>query len=89
MLHWHPLVTSYDQKFLVKGTELSMAIVPGHRSRFAIIEVRCLDADGHSDRLYRIRDAETVTDDEVRMRVRPHIVFEGGFDEALAWCAKH
>ena len=74
MLFWRSLCGPYDPKLLVKGTELSVALT-GKNSRFAIYEVRSRDADGNADLTYRVRDAETVSDDDVKNGVRPKIVF--------------
>jgi hypothetical protein len=86
MLNWRPLVTSYDRGYMVKGTELSQAIVPDTLSRFAIVEVRTYDADRNSDVTFRIRDAATVTDEQVRNGERPAIVFRGSLDDCLRYC---
>lgn len=89
MLAWRTVTHSQDSRFMVTGTELSRAIVPGTMSRFQICEVRSRDSEGHADRRYAIRDAATVTDAEVREGVRPRIV-EWFPDElaALEWCAR-
>lgn len=76
-----------QQRFFVRGTELSAAIVPGTLSRFAIYETRCHDAAGMPDRYYRVRDAETVTDDEIRAGKQARIVGPAFADPdaAVAW----
>lgn len=89
MLNWTSLVSSRDQKFLVKGTELACAIVPNHHSRFALYEVRRYVTGDNgkwwSDVGYRIRDAATVSDADLKNGKRPRVVFEAeGMDEALA-----
>lgn len=86
-LNWQSIVTSYDRNYMVKGTELARALC-GPNSRFAIYEVRTLavDPDGkrYSDVQYRVRDAETVSDNQVRHGVRPKIVYTGDtLDAAL------
>jgi hypothetical protein len=87
MLRWRTVTHSNDARFLVKGTELNVAIVPGTCSRFQICEVRSRDADGNPDRIYHVRDAHTVTDAQVLERVRPSIVQSfGDFDNAVSWC---
>lgn len=73
MMVWHPIYEC--DKFLVKGTELSQALC-GPNKRYALIEVRCYDKDNHADRFYRIRDAATVSDEDVKSGKRPKIVFE-------------
>jgi hypothetical protein len=88
LLQWRSVTPSNHPKFLVKGTELSAAIVPGTLSRFQICEVRTYDADGHADRQCVIRDAATVTDAQMREGKRSAIV-KWFPDElaALEWCA--
>jgi len=76
MLEWKTLVPSKDRRFFVKGTELSCAIIPCCRSRFCIYEVRCLDENGQPDVFYRIRDAEGVSDADLKSGVRPPVVME-------------
>jgi hypothetical protein len=72
-LNWRSL--PYDPaKFLVKGTEIAQAIVPGTLSRFAIVETRALDASRMPALVYRLRDAATVSDAQVKVGERPHIV---------------
>jgi hypothetical protein len=57
-------------------------------SRFQICETRCLDGDGNPDRWYAIRDAETVSDADVRAKIRSKIVaWRTTVDEAIAFCA--
>jgi len=72
MLKWRTVTHSNDARFLIKGTELSVAVVPGTRSRFQLCEVRSRDADGHPDRVYMVRDAHAVTDAQVKSVVRLH-----------------
>jgi len=77
-LAWRSL--PYDPaKFLVKGTEIAQAIVPGTLSRFAIVETRALDETRVPTLVYRLRDAQTVSDAEIKAGHRPRIV--GVFDE--------
>ena len=87
MLNWRTVTHSQSSKFLVKGTELSNAIVPGTSSRFQLCEIRSYDADKNADRRYAVRDAATVSDEDVRNGVRPRIV--KWFDDdraAQEWC---
>lgn len=66
--------------FFTKGTELAVAYVPGTLSRFAIYETRGgRDAEGHPTLVYRLRDAATVSDEQLRAGKRAEIV--GIFDE--------
>lgn len=60
---WTPAL---DAKWLVKGTVLTTAYVPGTHHRFLLEEVRALEADGSHTVLYRLRDAATVSDADVR-----------------------
>jgi hypothetical protein len=90
MLNWRSLTSDRDSRhtFMVTGTELSVAPVPGYQSRFCLYEVRSYDAAGEADRVFRVRDAATVTLAQVREGVRPAVV--GTFDSedaALAFCA--
>ncbi len=80
-LTWRTLIPSHDPRFMVKGTELSCALF-GLHLRFALIEVRCYDADGSADRKYRVRDATLVSDDDLRAGKRSPIVWEGPDYEA-------
>lgn len=77
-------------KFLVRGTELAVAVVAGTLSRFAVYEVRTLcgpSAAMQYDRAYMVRDAATVSDEAVRAGQRPKVVAR--FDDerdAEAFC---
>jgi hypothetical protein len=89
-LYWHSLLKDgpYDRKLFVKGTELSVAYF-GPNLRFAAYEVRCLDADGQSDRRYVVRDAETVSDDVLAGK-RPSIVGQtSSYNELQRFVEKH
>jgi len=85
MLQWHSLKYKPEQ-FFVKGTELNQALA-GANKRYALIEVRCYDKDRNPELLYRVRDAATVSDEQVLNGVRPKVVFESlNYDEALNYC---
>lgn len=72
---------------MVKGTELSIAIVPNTLSRFQLCEIRQYDIEGNADRYYAVRDAQTVSDMQVAEGIRPSIVaFFNKFEDALAFC---
>ena len=72
MLYWR--TTNYDRsRFLVDGTELATAIVPGTLSRYQLCEIRCRGKGGHPDRRIAVRDAATVSDEDVRNGKRPRI----------------
>lgn len=77
-LEWRSL--PYDpSKFLVVGTEIAAAYVPGTLSRFAVVETRGHPHDNYAgDVRYALRDAETVSDADVRAGRRPKMV--GWFD---------
>lgn len=62
---WRSLLTSRDTKFMVKGHALAVTLY-GPQSRFAVYEVRTLDADGNCGVAYRVHDAHKITDAEVR-----------------------
>lgn len=84
---WVSVTTSRDAAFMVKNTEIANTIVPDTLCRFQICEHRAYDADMTPNVIYRVRDAETVTDSEVSDGVRPRIVRSfTDFDEAVSWC---
>ena len=74
-LQWHQIVKSTDSGYLVSGTELASAYVPNTLSRFKIYEIRGRWKDGYADTTYVVRDAETITMDDIKNGNRPHIVF--------------
>ena len=86
LLTWHTVTESTHPSFLTKGTELSVAIC-GHHCRYQICEVRSY-RDGFADRTYLIRDAETVTLDEVMNEdIRPRVVYRtDDIDKAISYC---
>jgi hypothetical protein len=88
MLDWRTKVSSMDPKFMVKGTELATAMC-GQNGRFQICEVRALDADRMPGVRYRVRDALTVSDQDVRDGKRSEIVQDvATLDEAVAFCSQ-
>lgn len=88
-MDYRSITPSNSPKYMVKGTELNQAIVPGYGCRYALVEVRTYGADGHADRGYSIRDAHTVSDAEVIAGKRPkQIAFFNFEDDALAYIAK-
>lgn len=91
-LEWRTVTHSQSDKFLVRGTEITNAIVPGTLSRFQICEIRTYDRGDPfpHGRKYAIRDAATVSDAQVRDGKRPEIV-HWAKDElaALEWCAEN
>lgn len=72
-LEWRPLAYPAGRD-LVKGTELASAFVPDTLHRFAVVETRAIDAEGLPCLIYRLRDAETITDSEVREGVKPRVI---------------
>lgn len=83
-LSWRSVEPSHSQRFLVKGTVLAVAYVPGTLSRFLIEEVRTREADGFAGTTYRLRDAEKVSDADVRRGVYSPVVFQGDLDACLS-----
>lgn len=89
MINWRTVTQTNDRRFLVKGAELSVALVPGTHSRFQLCEIRCYDKEGFADRRYAVRDAATVTDEQIREGKRSEIVaWHETLDDAVAWCQK-
>ena len=85
-LEWRTL--PYDSsKYFVVGTEIAAAYVPGTLSRFAIVETRGYPRlNGPGDVYYVVRDAATVSDDDVRSEKRAKIVARfDNYDEAIEW----
>lgn len=88
MLHWRTITPAHDDRFLVKGAELSCAIVPHTGHRFALCELRTYTADDY-DREYAVRDAHAVSDADIHEGRRPPIVARfADIDAALAWCSQ-
>jgi hypothetical protein len=91
LLEWRSLPYEHS-KFFVVGTEIAAAYVSGTLSRFAIIETRGhpRTEDGKSvpgDVYYRVRDAATVRDEQVRAGKRAEVVARFDCcDEAIEWC---
>lgn len=90
MLNWRTVTNSRDAKFMVRGTELSVAIVPDTLHRFQLCEIRTVirgDEGIEYDREYHVRDAHSVSDAEVRDKVRPRVVAKFASEaEALQFC---
>lgn len=85
-LNWRTLTGSANPKFLVNGVELSVAFAAGHR--FAVYEVRCRDDEGQPDRKYVIRDAQSISDAQVKEGVRPAVCAETrDYNRLLNWLA--
>lgn len=97
MFNWYTITHSRHPSYEKNGTELEASIVPGTRSRFQITSIRksrwvkdeMMINNGYIelDCRYVVRDAETVSDYQVRAGRRPKIVFEcDTLDEAIAFC---
>ena len=83
-LNWQPLTPSNSPKFMVKGTELNQAVCRLHNSRYAIVEVRTYDVNRQADRGYSIRDAATISDEDIKNGKRPkQIAFFHYEDDAI------
>lgn len=88
-LDWRVVTQSNDRKFMVKNTVLARAFVPDTHFRFLLEEVRCYDAENNADRFYRVRDAATVSDEQVRNGKESETVYRCETEaEAIAWCLK-
>lgn len=98
--NWRVLVNSREPKHWERGTEIEVSIPDGFRSRFAVYSVRtsrwakdvgCINGGYvEYDCRYRIRDAETVTDAQVKEGVRPSAVAEfATLAEADEWMLAH
>jgi hypothetical protein len=87
MLDWRTLSKSNDPKHLVRGTEIESCIPPGFLSRFRIVSVRTVNRSGkfvEYDCKYRVYDAGTVTDAEVKEGIAPKSIGEfATLDDAL------
>lgn len=85
MLDWRTICPSNDAKHLVRGTELEYCIPDGFLSRFRIVSVRTVKY-GEYDCRYRVYDASTVTDAEVKAGIKPRSIAEfATLDETLAF----
>lgn len=88
MLNWRPVTPSNNPKHWVKGSEIDSCVPDGFLSRFRIASIRCYvwQADASNprggtyvaDAFYRVYDAETISDAQVREGVKPASV--GNFD---------
>jgi hypothetical protein len=87
-MQWKPVTPSNDPRFLVRGTELNNMLVPGLHARYQLCEIRSFDSTtGFHDRRYAVRDAATVTDEDVRAGKRSAIVAWFDYeDAALSFC---
>lgn len=84
MPNWRTLCPTNDPKHLVRGTELESCIPDGFLSRFRIVSVRTVGwerddtslSGGYTvhDVKYRVYDAASVTDAEVREGIKPRSV---------------
>ncbi len=93
-MEWRTICPSNDPKHLIRGTELESCIPPGFLSRFRIVSVRTVNRKHSSEVLggryleydcrYRVYDAATVTDAEVRAGITPRSIGEFDTLEAVA-----
>lgn len=83
-LVWRSAEPSNSPRYLVKGTVLATAYAGRHR-RFLIEEVRTREADGFAGCSWRVRDAEAVSDAEVRAGKFSPVVFRGDLDECVSF----
>jgi hypothetical protein len=92
MLNWRTINPGNSPKHLVAGQELSVAMMPGSLSRFAIYAVRTVRRCGEHneyDQAFVVRDASTVTMDDTKAGKRPDIVFRGSTEDAvILFCRK-
>lgn len=87
-LAWRTLTEASSPRFCSPGTELSVALC-GTARRFAVYEVRCLNSDGFADREYVIRDAEAISDADLRAGKRPPVVGRTqDYDKVAAFAAR-
>ncbi len=102
MSNWRTVIHSRDPAYMVAGSELECMKPDGFLSRFMIYSVRCYVANPDwtpcsiaqprrfADTRYRVRDADRITDADVRAGKRPPIVGEfATLDEALAAIEPH
>ncbi len=74
---------------LVKGTVLSQAIFGPHK-RYMAQEIRSYDKDNFPDRYYVVRDAESISDRQIKLKVQPKIVFQtDDYDQLLTFVKTH
>lgn len=83
---WKTVTNSRDPRFMVKGTELA-TMIAGELSRFQICEIRAYDAERAPTVIYKVRDADFITDSEVRAGKRPPVVKVFAVEaDAFAFC---
>jgi hypothetical protein len=94
LLNWRTVTPSNEPRHMVRGTELESAIPDGFRSRFAVYSIRTVERDlsftfehvNQYDRRYVVRDAETVSDADVKDGKRPAIIAQFATEiELCAW----
>lgn len=85
VLNWRTVTPSLDRQSMVKGTVLE-CVSAGKNRRFLVESVRTYDADRNADAYYRVRDAEKVSDADVRQGKRSPVVFTSdSLDACLAF----
>jgi hypothetical protein len=85
-LEWQTLAVPPGHE-LVKGTEIAMAYVPGTQKRFAVCETRTVEQDRSLGMCYRLRDAATVSDADIRSGIRAKIISVHACPEAAVQAA--
>lgn len=97
MLDWRTIQHANRDQRYVRGTELDYCFPDGFLHRFKIVSVRTVNrednpsyADGRTmltyDVKYRVYDAATVTDAEIKQGIAPRSIAEfATLDEALAF----
>jgi hypothetical protein len=88
-LSWQPVTLPIHSDYLTKGAVLALATVGCH-SRFSIKEVRSRASDGSPSVIYRVHDADKVTDAELAEgKLSPAVFWAATPDEALDYVALH
>lgn len=100
MLDWRTICPSNDPRHLVKGTELEYCFPDGFLHRFKIVSVRTIGYEWDTldssrsytihDCKYRVYDAATISDAEVKAGIAPHSIGDyATLDAALAAIEPH
>ena len=89
-LDWQTITPATSTRFMVNGTELARAMFPGSLSRFMIVSIRHHDTtENLASEHYIVRDAETVTLQDMAHGKRSKIVFQSeDYDAIIAYCAE-
>lgn len=88
-MDWIIVTDSKNQKYNVKGTVLSYFLC-GKHSRFKVEMVRTLDKNRDLDVLFRVRDAEAISDAEIREgKVSPVVATFATQEEAMSFVERN